>query len=72
MSRDHPQIHISSLTSAFHGIDIFYVYGLPILSQLNATEGAFTGGFGSLGGAVAVANFTAANAQLSSQIIDYW
>ncbi|KAK1927549.1 Carboxylesterase [Papiliotrema laurentii] len=68
------QVTIPALPAlgSFHGIDIFYVYGLPILSQLNATEGAFTGGFGSLGGAVAVANFTAANAQLSSQIIDYW
>lgn len=56
--------------AVYHSADVAYLFGLPLLSQLNLTSAP-----GALGGAVAIANaynFTAADAALSTQLISYW
>jgi hypothetical protein len=56
--------------AVYHSADVAYLFGLPLLSQLNLTSAP-----GALGGAVAIANaynFTAADAALSTQLINYW
>ena len=58
------------LTAVFHSADVLYLFGLPQLAQLNLTSAP-----GNLAGPLALANaynFTAADAVLSTQLINYW